>query len=528
MQMEKNGATRFDIAKQKAQDLIDGTSDGSVYTVIFMNGSTTSILCERVEEKKDVKEVLVDLEASFGEVEYADALEMAQGYFNGNSGAKIYLITDQTYAQHDNVEIINVAISQDNYAISDVIYTYKEGLLTVSATVVAYENDATISAQLFLNGAETEVEAKRIKATANEEQLVQFQIQTEEFSSAKIVIPNADVLMEDNEYSIYNYESENAYETLLVSESPNFLTWVLESIGNARIRYCTPLQYQSMQTVENGQYVAPGGYGLYIYDGYAPDALPKDGTVWFFNLNKSIDGTGFSVQTEVELDDGVLLKLTTSSSSTAKKLTQDLTGTDLYVSKYMKYGLYGTFTTIYSYNGQPMIFTGENSYGNREVVFAFGLGDANIVMSADFVLLVRNLVEFSFPDVIEKGNYHSGERLEIHIPPACSTIQIIAPDGEISYPATELEANEYLLFKPGVYTIVLTIGDENRVYHVSASLPKEESIVTATAQTFSVQGEATNSGLEGRYDDLIILFILLSVVFMVDWAVYCYDKYQLR
>ena len=48
------------------------------------------------------------------------------------------------------------------------------------------------------------------------------------------------------------------------------------------------------------------------------------------------------------------------------------------------------------------------------------------------------------------------------------------------------------------------------------------------ADYVGLQGSATDGGLDGKFDTLNILFVLIALCFLVDWGVYCYDKYQLR
>ena len=43
-----------------------------------------------------------------------------------------------------------------------------------------------------------------------------------------------------------------------------------------------------------------------------------------------------------------------------------------------------------------------------------------------------------------------------------------------------------------------------------------------------LQGMPTNNGFDGTYDLMLIVFILLAVIFIADWGVYCYEKHQLR
>ena len=231
---------------------------------------------------------------------------------------------------------------------------------------------------------------------------------------------------------------------------------------------------------------------------------------------------------EIALKEAVPLEYTKSTASTVAQLTSDMTGEDVYVYKYMKYGLYSAFNTLYSYNKQPLVFAGTNAYGNREVVFAFSLHDSNFPMLADFVFLMRNLVKYSFPDVIEKVNYKAGERLQINVPASCTDIRVETPMGNIEYPASAISARELVLDEPGVYTVTLTVGETLRRYHVFAELAEHESAVEDSGKSFNIYGDAKEGGRDGIYDDLLPWMIALAVIVIMDWMVYCYDKYQLR
>jgi hypothetical protein len=256
--------------------------------------------------------------------------------------------------------------------------------------------------------------------------------------------------------------------------------------------------------------------------------MPVDGSVWLINQSKNMSESGFSVQGEVLLDEAVPLELTTSSSSATQKLINNVRGEDVYVFKYIKYGIYSNFTTLYSYNKQPLIFAGTNSIGNREVVFAFSLHDSNFPLLADFIPVMKNLITYSFPNVIEKVNYTCGDTLEINVPSNCTDIKVETPMGNTEYPVSGIAANELILDEPGVYTITLTVGETLRKYRVYCEMPAGESDALTSEHDFSLQGEAGEGGRDGVYDDLIIFMAFLAIFITVDWMVYCYDKYQLR
>lgn len=525
MNMETKGRTRFDSGKSKIVDIIKDSANGSVYTLVYASDTSVKTVYERTEDKDSAIRMVRELTPSYGVADLTDALETAQRYFEENRALCTYLVTDKNYEKHENVNVVKVGGEEENFAVVNVNYTFEEGVLAVKSAVISYEGNATLDVQLYLDDGQTPVKTVTKSVEKQIATVVDFKIEAEDFSSVKVRIANDDALELDNECMAYNVKSENAYATLLVSDTPFFLQSIVETLSGTKVETLTKAQYEEAAAAWGG---TPKGYGLYIYDSVSPSALPDDGAVWLFNQSQNIAEAEFSVRTEVVPEEGVLLEMTKSSSSTARKLTADMSGTDLYVSRYMKYGLYGTFTTLYSYKGQPLIFTGNNAYGNREVVFAFSLHNSNFSVLGDFVIFMRNLLEFSFPDVTEKTNYACGERLEINVPPASSAIMIENPDGEVSYPASGVLANEYVLDVPGSYTVTLTTADTESVYHVYAGIPEEERKVTALGKDFSLQGEAGEGGLDGKYDDLIVLFIVLGVVFLVDWVVYCYDKYQLR
>lgn len=529
MNIEQNGVTRFEIGRERAKNIIEDSTDGSVYTLIYASDDSTTVVCERAEEKSYALQVLNGLTSTYGAAELTDALELAQNYFLENNAIRTYLVTDRKYSNHENVELINVSGDETNFAVLNVnapkINEAGDGY-TVTAQVVAYKETADLLVSLYVDDATQPVSTETVPVFEDGETNVVFDLETGAFNSLKVVIENADALSSDNVCVLYNPKSENSYKTLLVSETPRFLKAVVETVSGAAVETMDAAQYAEAFANKSGD--AVDGYGLYIFDSIHPGVLPDDGAVWLFNQTENVEGAEFSVKRQATLQEGVQLGMTKASSKLATQLTKNMSGKDLYVYKYMKYGIFGEFTTLYSYQGESLVFTGNNAYGNREVVFAFSLHDSNFSMLGDFVIFAKNLLDFSFPDVLEKVTYDCGERLQLNAPTACTSIKITAPDGTESYPASNVAANEFVLRQPGVYTVTLTVAGEEKEYHAFAGIPKEERKVSTLESSFNLQGEAGEGGLDGKYDDLIVIFILLGVVFLIDWVVYCYDKYQLR
>ena len=72
------------------------------------------------------------------------------------------------------------------------------------------------------------------------------------------------------------------------------------------------------------------------------------------------------------------------------------------------------------------------------------------------------------------------------------------------------------------------IGDKEKVFNIFVGLPLTEQYNSDEVTTLELQGVKENNYRDGIYDELIVLFIILAVIYMADWMVYCYEQYQLR
>lgn len=515
MNMIENENSRFDNGKNEIKTIINESVNGSTYTLIYA-ASGTRIVYEKLADKEKAIELLDSLESSDLSVSTNSAMVVAQNYFNENNAVKTYLITDKNYTVN-NLELIKVGSEVDNYAISKVDYGLEGNILKISGSVISYLSDETLTVQIYINNTlDKELE---VDVTKLEEVAFTYDSTNIDFNSIKVAIKNSDGLMKDNEYIIYNVEKDHDYKTLIVSERPFYLESMLNTVGNTYYDVISPEKYNTEVS----------GYGLYIYDSFNPTKLPTDGTIWLFNLDTSLPECGFSIQDKFELEEAGELVPAKAVNSIAKKLTKGLVGDKIYISKYVKYGLYRNFTTLLTYEGNPVIFTGTNNNGSREVVFAFDLHDSNFTMLMDYLILSKNLLDYSFPVILDDANYVCGQTLEVNVLSSCDSIRVTSPKGNVSYMDISSEISEYHLTEVGTYTLTMMMGDEIKTFSVYSSMAKEESYSNPLeVNELSLQGEASNDYSDGIYDELIILFILLAVIFVADWMVYCYEQYQLR
>lgn len=517
MQMQSDGETRFDLAKAAIEERISDARLGSTYTLIHVSTETTTAY-ERLSDKALAKELLADLTCSNGSVQYTDSLAAAQKYFNENPSFAVSLFTDKTYDAHDNVEIVRFGSDTDvNYAIGDVDGSLTGNLLTAQANVISYTTDETLTVSLYVNGKTTPAKTADIAVKKGEATPVTLTANTDAYDSFRLVIENEDSLSFDNEIISYNQQSEAAYSILIVSETPFFLQVALDVYTDSKIDVIEPDAYQNN-----------AGYGLYIFHSFTPDTLP-DGAVWLINSTKSVANSGFSIRGIIETDDPVELVKSDSTSTTTRTLLQGINGKDIYLSEYIKYsGMYTKFTTLFSYNAHPLIFAGVNALGNREVVFGFDLHKSDLPMSTDFEPLVCNLLAYSCPDVLDRTDYVCGEDVNINITANMKNVKAISPDGEEIYVDNTADIGVLHLERVGTYTIRFSVSGEEKNYLIYSSSPDNESNPTLKGESFSLHGTQQYERTDGEYDPLLILFICLALLFIADWMVYCYEKYQLR
>ena len=438
--------------------------------------------------------------------------------------------------------MINVGNNEANYAIVDGKYqinngytnsegNYVKGTIKFSGNVISYTNDSKIDLELYVD--DELIDEMSVDVKSSEHYEYAFEVELSTFRKARIHIKNEDSLALDNDYELYNISEEQDYKALIVSDNEFYLQSILKVYDKVKtIDIIKPSTYSNSYS----------GYNLYIFDSYSPDSLPTDGTIWFFNPKKSITGSRFSYRNSIDLNENntdskyegkELIQATVYGEE--KKLVEGLIKTDgkdenkygLYVMKYNIYGINKNFTTLFTCDDNPIIFTGVSQYGNREVVFGFDLHNSNLPLSYNYIRLMSNLLDYSFPTVLEKSNYVCGDSALINLLPNTKSIKITSPSNSTRYIDVNSATSSFLLTEIGNYNVSITL-ENNTVMELNiySSYPLEENTDT-TIDTLKLVGQPENNYSDGRYDNLIILFILLGLLFVADWMVYCYEQHQL-
>lgn len=546
----EDGTTRLEAGKNRISEIVKKSADGSTYTLIY-SAESTSTLCDSISDKSRVLKLLDEIDGGYCPSNLTGAFSVAQEKFNENPSLKIYLITDKDFEKTDgNIEKVNLSSGEENYAVSDVSYEISDGKLVVNGNLWSYESAASLTVSLYIDGEDEAAVTENVSVPKLSPRAFEFECDRVNFSSFTVSIADQDGLVLDNETTVYSLKSDSSYNTLIVysdeSEADNsfLIKAALSSFGDVQVTVMPSSQYST----------GVSGYGLYVFDGYAPSQLPTDGAVWFVNPQGSVSNTGFSVQNTVSLDFHGVMEFSNSTSARVQSLLEGTVKHDIYIKSYVKINLSKTFYTLLSYDGNPLVFAGSNSYGNREVVLAFDLHETDLTVSEDYIPLMTNLFNYTFPEIVAQTSYYCGDTVEVNVLANCTSIRIDTPMGKVAYLDTSNDVAEYSVTEAGTYTVTLMIGGSARQVNIYAELPLEERYTKVTVTsggaeyttdgvnsfevlgaqgavketTFMLTGNAENGSRDGTFSELWIWFAALAVIFIMDWGVYCYEQYQLR
>lgn len=535
MNAVENGTTRFDEAKAQASRIISSAANGSTYTLIVTGDAAKADMPVKQSEDKDfVLNQLKNAKPSYAARNVNSATQAAQGIFDEMPACEFYLFTDKDIAQTENLTVVKIGGEIRNFALDNVSYTFGAGNVKIKGNVVCYGGEGTVTVQAFADKSETAAVSAEVTLALDQNAtdcVKSFELVWEgeqglipTFTELKVAINGSDALAEDDSVILYNASADQSRKALIVSDKPNFIQTALASASN--------MQREVMATADYNEDVK--GYGLYVFDSYSPAKMPADGAVWFVNPEGSVSGSGFSVKGKEELTSATPLEKNKSTSKRVAELlkgTGDLQTTFPLVLEYVKCGIINTakFTTLLYCNGKdPVVFAGENNLGNRQVVFALDSNTSDFFVSYVGVTLMRNLINYTFPMLVGSGlssTPYCGDTVALNLLTGYDSIRIDAPSGKYQ---VLTGSTDYQLTEIGEYTITAIADSSKQIEKIYCQLPTAERVSKAEEASFIISGEPGTVKRDGKYEDLLYVFIILAVIVVADWLVYCYEQYQLR
>lgn len=532
MSMVHEEKSRFDTAKEKILEKASEAAKGSTFTLISAE-KEPRIVCQSIDDYSRLEMYINNLKITENSAYIADSVAIAQTLFSDGKCNVCYLATDQNcenIGEQSNINIINCGDNEENYSFVNLTYKIpldEEGRrtnnLSFTGTVKSFASDKELEVEYFLNdkslGVKTYACVAGVDYTFKNEV---FGYNGEKISTIKAVIKQEDALMKDNEFFIY--ENENTVKTtaMIVSANPKFFEAAFNALKNIEYTVVNPSRYRER-----------AGFDLYVFDSYTPASLPGEGTSWIFAPDATIPGSGFEFVRTINSDNGSKLSFANNDDSLQySQLTRSLSkNRDMYVNSYKQFKLKQDFTTIMTCEGLPVVFAGRNENACRQVVWAFDLHNSNLPVLYDFVVLMRNFIDYSNPRVITSYQYEVGDSAIFSIPDAVNDggkILITSPDGSkapLRFRGSEDYA--YEIKQIGQYIVDITYSDgstKQLKFYSHMSAIEQDPRPLAETQYALVITENTVKG-DGLWDNILPIVIAAALFFAGDWILYTHEQY---
>lgn len=488
---------------------------------------------------------------------------------------------------------------------ANIINEGKEAEFIISLTV---DGSSVVSKKITMGKSETKKIVFSPRSTDNSDAIKIKSIKN--YQNAKIEInTETDIISDDN--TAYLYAVPQADIRILYVSSALRAT----SGGGVDFLYQTTLQrslgangyvinstdiYHSSQVKS-----APTtGYDLYIYEGVMPVSMPEDGAVWYINAPSSPVGTNIEISNvvkdasssgnsngyefaksnivlgphgqlinkNVDFDDPVQLVIDGKEviiQAAVNKyrvigVVDEKTGMVTYeipenFEEVYSCTYYGKVTNDDGSISHPAITTPVMLVGTvgttRTIITTFDFTQSSLpVFIADFPVLLKNMIEYSMPEILPERTPTIGDKLEFNAPAGVESITYYYKTFEEEtkgdktngvevnrWDGTTADLPEVVLDKLGIYNIVVQYKPEivfdddggkieNRsepdTYSISTYMPLSESDITEKGPRLYAPTPGDEATIDRHGRSILWVFVLVLAIFIIiEWAVYYRDEY---
>ena len=530
MLAEDGGKSRFNRAVNEIGSLAEKTTAEDDKFTVILAGEEPDFVVRRSNSASNIKQKLSEAKCTLGGSNLDEAMNLAQGVLRENPQAEVYLYTDCDYTDAGKVKVVNMARSEWNAAVLDFTAKKEKGVFVFTAEIASYGKEAEIAVNLNVDGKPQLPKLAQCEKDGTTK-LVWDNIKADDYQSADIHLVADDSFVYDNEFYIYNGNTEK-FKVQLESKDPGFINSALHSVEKCQVDLVTE--------TEDGKTTAKtSGYDLYIYDGSYPATVPTDGAVWLINPPRDLPETKWGISLGVKRTGKNSLSATNVNGETYKKIMNRVSATSMEVTEYTSVGRYAGYAGVASYesilqcSGEPVLLAKDDN-GLKTVVFAFDLHMSTLpVLLIDFPLLINNLCNYSMANTVDETLYTVGDTVTVNAKANATNITINA-----KYTSGEEEKAEYSNFpvvldasEAGVYTVKQTLATGREVtdsYFVRVS--KNESVFNFTGSTLVnpivIGNIGTDNDIQNDTMDIYVYLAAALLAFLcVEWGLQYREQY---
>lgn len=513
---QTEGKTRFERARDEISALARQTVPADRFSVILA-GETASFVIRRSDSSNYILQKLTEAECGYTEPDLDGAMKLAEGVLSENPSADVYLFTDKTYTDSGKVRTVDLSKEEWNAAVLGFRAEWQRGRYVFTAKVASRNAPCEAAVSLFVDGKQ---QLSRLASCpqGGTVDVVWDALDIYDYQTAEVRLLAEDSCAFDNSFVIYGEHAET-FKIQLVSADPGFLFLGLSSVPHCRVDRVNSLEEAARE-----------GYDLYVYNKQLPaDGLPADGAVWFIDPDSDANGRyGFSVGGKEKGD--FYLSEAGGTGETYEALTHGLDPASVKVTEYSRLDSYLYYEKILTCNGDPVLLARQDG-GQKFILMTFDVHMSDLPITADFPMLMLDLVSYSVSPTVENTHFLTGERVEINARANAASVTVACREAD-----GRTEQTVYSVFPvtitaalPGEYTVTqrLTTGEERTdAFFVSA--PAAESVFggeeAALPQPIAI-GSGTAKGKSKDYDIYIYLAAGILALVIIEWGLQSREQY---
>ena len=531
----EEGTSRLEKAKSEVLRRAASLERGSAVTLITA-GASPEVLLLQGRDQAEVRRALDRVASDWSEAATDEALVLAGNAASNCQDAEITLYTDMDYLSASGLTVENVASGSRNAAIPSLTCSMESGYAHFSAELVYYDPQdgsqddpqddplTRLTVALYVDG--KLIGAKTVDValgnTSVETTVLDWPVRDiRSFVSARMVLSVEDAIAQDNEAWCLAPPTKNV-KVLLASDTPFYWEHALSALPEVDLTV----------TEAASASLTSGGYDLYIFDGSAPDPLPSDGSVWLSAVRSAPRDTGLRLN---ELVRGGSLASSKTMPAILCELTTGLSLRDVTVQRLVSTQETERFAAVLTAGGKPALLAAQEADGRWTMMLTFDVHNSNLPLTADFVILLRNMLRFCVPDMLTARVFTCGDTVEASVLPMATALYLQHPDGRMTSLSADGRTASFQLNQPGVWTLLASRGAwDDRYCDFVARFPGSESDtrrrVSPTALLVSRREAAVDETLlseteENRSDTRMFLAALLLLFLVTEWVVYHHEQY---
>lgn len=502
---DETGTSRFEYALAQVEELSGEISNGHSVSIILAADSASWLVQESTSQN-EVKLALNNAKCTNGTCDTAEAIELAELLCQRSSNAQVLFFTDNEYTETENIQVTNLNKNEWNVSVSSITAKAAQKGTTFTGNVISYNRDATVTVGLRIDG--QIVDAQIIDCTQDVSTAITFTAEdVSSYDTAEIFIETSDALQTDNSYAICR-KSDRTYSVLLVSESPLYLESALNALGTCEVTVVSSLEEAELS-----------GQDLYIFDGISPEIYPEDGSVLVFGTHQLPDG----LTAGSAIDTSAVLRMNTEQQS---DLFEGLSLLETAVTNYSALNGNTAWEPLFYCDDAAVLATKEIGSGLQFTVVSFDLHDSNLPMQTDFIVFMRNLVEFSVPSFLRDTDHTAGGTVALTVMPAAQQLYVELPDDSIKALSTAGSISSVAVDEVGIYTAVMTTAEGGEYVDFFVHIPDGES-TTYTVSDLSVElsSDTDTHAVDAISEVWFWLALGMLLIVLTEWGWYYHEQY---